>query len=136
MNKKKKEEFTEICLRDKRAKILIIQGPAGCGKNSLIDCFGEQYNYQVHRYKDTGASMQLADTYGEAEMIDEKHMYPDDLENLLSFIANLKKKAAMPGGSGGQPKRIQASSFALKTSSFASAKSSSTPFKSSSGQQQ
>ena len=64
--KKKKEEFVQICKEDKRAKILIIQGPSGCGKNSMINCFGEQYNYEVIRYKDH-KTKNVMDVYGAAD---------------------------------------------------------------------
>ena len=29
-----------------------MQGPSGSGKNSMIDCFGEQKGYEIIRYKD------------------------------------------------------------------------------------
>ena len=30
--------------------MVIIQGPAGCGKNSLIDCLGWDKNITIDRY--------------------------------------------------------------------------------------
>ena len=62
INKKKKEEFKNICLASTeipqvingqvmgKVKVLIVQGPAGCGKNSLIDCFGRDRNFEIIRY--------------------------------------------------------------------------------------
>lgn len=66
INKKKREEFTKICLEDQKLKILFIQGPSGCGKNSMIDCFGEQYNYEIVRYTDQ-KSVMVSDVYGDKE---------------------------------------------------------------------
>jgi putative ribosome biogenesis GTPase RsgA len=63
INKKKKEEFVQICTQDNKAKILFLQGPSGCGKNSMIDAFGEQYNYEVIRYTDQ-KSKNVIDVYG------------------------------------------------------------------------
>ena len=65
INKKKKEEFVNICKEDKRAKILIMQGPSGSGKNSLINAFGEQYNFEVVKYKDH-KTKNVTDVYGNA----------------------------------------------------------------------
>ena len=83
MNKKKKEEFVHTCLDDPMAKILIMQGPSGSGKNALIDCFARQYNFEVERYSDT-KSVKLFDVMGDVEFLDgtEKY-YPDDLENFI-----------------------------------------------------
>ena len=59
INKKKKEEFIKICHASaepaqlingkiiNKVKVLILQGPAGCGKNSLIDCFGKDRNFEI-----------------------------------------------------------------------------------------
>ena len=65
----------------------------------MIDAFGEQYNYEILRYKDEKSKFQ-EELYGQTEMLGEdeiedkyKKMYPDDLENLVYFIRSLKKAA-------------------------------------------
>jgi hypothetical protein len=106
--KKKKEEFVQICKDDNRVKILMLQGPSGCGKNSLINCFGEQYNFEIVRYKDH-KTKNVLDVYGTSatfggsddEMEQENQFYPDDLENLIYFIRNIIK--ASKGQKNTQP---------------------------------
>jgi len=90
INKKKKEEFVHLCSQQPQLKILFLQGPSGCGKNSLIDCFGEQYNYEVVRYTHE-KSKSLVDVFGnnnsqEEEDEIEKYAYPEDLEKMLFYI--------------------------------------------------
>ena len=53
-----------------------------------------------------------------------KRFYPDDLENLVYFVRNMKKAAKVPGNglgstsTGVTPKSTSFSSFAIKGSSF------------------
>lgn len=58
-----------------------MQGPSGSGKNSLIDCFGQDYNFEVIRYVDQ-KSTNVYDVFGEGETLelDQNRRYPDDLE--------------------------------------------------------
>ena len=39
-------------IRGGQCRLLLLQGQSGCGKNSMIDLFGETFNWQVVRYKD------------------------------------------------------------------------------------
>ena len=131
INKKKKEEFVKTCLEDPTAKILVIQGPSGCGKNSLIDCFGDQYKYEVVRYKDTNKTrydaMDDRDTFGDGEKLDEFTYYPDDLNSLIGYISGLSKMA--------NSKTSATTSFGFAKSSFLKkssfAQKNTTPIKSS-----
>ena len=94
INKKKKEEFVNICTNEARVKILFLQGPSGSGKNSMIDCFGEQYNYEIVRYRDDKSKM-VYDLYDDGGVEDpEDRFYPDDLENLIYYIRS-NAKASM-----------------------------------------
>ena len=63
IHKKKKDEFINICTNDEKVKLLIIQGPSGCGKNSLIDCLAKEKNIQLERYK-YEKNANLIDIYG------------------------------------------------------------------------
>lgn len=58
-----------MCTTEPRLKILLIQGPSGSGKNSMIDVFGEQYNYEIIRYKDEKSS-NVCDVYGRNDGFD------------------------------------------------------------------
>lgn len=71
INSKKKEEFVKICTQDYRTKILILQGPSGSGKNSLIDCFGEQNNFEIVRFKDEKSKL-VSDVYGDPNAINSQ----------------------------------------------------------------
>ena len=86
----------------------------------MIDCFGEQYNYEIIRYKDE-KSNNVEDVYGGNEDINEdedfRRYYPDDLEKLLYFIRSIYKSSMNKVGST----TAQSSTFAApKTSSFSS----------------
>ena len=76
-----------------RVKVLIIQGPAGCGKNSLIDCFGKDRNFEIIRYQEQKSS-NVIDVFGEGETceLDENRWYPDDLSALIGYIRQLKNQ--------------------------------------------
>jgi hypothetical protein len=106
INKKKKEDFVNLCTKDQKIKVLFLQGPSGCGKNSMIDCFGEQYNYEVIRYKDERSS-NVVDVYGLNAGFDSdeengdgsfKRRYPDDLEKMLYTIKTITKAAMFKVG--------------------------------------
>ena len=80
-----------------------MQGPSGSGKNSMIDCFGEQYNYEIIRYKDEKSSV-VEDVYGGNENLNDddedfKRYYPDDLEKMLYFIRSIYKSSMTKVGS-------------------------------------
>lgn len=103
INKKKKEEFVKICTASaeppsvingrvmNKVKILILQGPSGSGKNSLIDCFGKDRNFEIIRYVEQKSSY-VVDVFGENETLelDENKWYPDDLSSLTAYIRQLK----------------------------------------------
>ena len=61
----------------------------------MIDCFGEQYNYEIVRYVDQKSKM-MYDVYGDAEQDEDgfNRFYPDDLENLIYYIRS-NAKASM-----------------------------------------
>lgn len=96
IHKKKREEFVRMCTQDEKLRLLFIQGPTGSGKNSMIECFGEQYNYEIVRYRDE-KSKNVVDVFGENEGFnsedDDKfnRFYPDDLEKLIYFIRTISK---------------------------------------------
>ena len=48
---KKIKEFSEI-MQNPKAKLLLITGPPGCGKNSLVNLYCKHNNVQVMRYKE------------------------------------------------------------------------------------
>lgn len=39
-------------MQNPKAKLLLITGPPGCGKNSLVNLYCKQNNIQVMRYKE------------------------------------------------------------------------------------
>ena len=90
MHKKKKEEFIEL-IRGGKCRLLFIQGQSGSAKNTMIDLFGEAFNWDVVRYKDQ-KSKYVEDTFGERRTLeyDENKFYPDDLDNMLSFVNGLR----------------------------------------------
>lgn len=125
INKKKREEFVQICLAlENKVKILILQGPSGCGKNAMIDCFGEQYNYEIVRFKDERSGF-VADVFGMNEGFkseDEEdafdRWYPDDLENMIFFIKSVTKcghARTETGSTQTVPKASSFSSFSTKS---------------------
>lgn len=44
VHKKKKEDFQTIIMNG-QCRLLLLQGQSGCGKNSMIDLFGEAFNW-------------------------------------------------------------------------------------------
>lgn len=103
---------------DQRVKILFLQGPSGSGKNSMIDCFGQQYNYEVVRYRDERTN-NVYDVFGMQDEFENQdnfeRFYPDDLMNLMGQIRTIFKQSMKKVGQGAQ------SSFAPpKVSSFSS----------------
>jgi hypothetical protein len=83
----------------------------------MIDCFGEQYNYEIIRYRDDKSKM-VYDVYGDADP--EDRFYPDDLENLIYYIRS-NAKASMNRLYAGNDVPAQTYSSNLpKTSAFSS----------------
>lgn len=50
MHKKKKDEFIEF-MKSKKRKIIILQGPPGCGKNAMINAYAKENGFDVVRYE-------------------------------------------------------------------------------------
>lgn len=110
-----------------------MQGPSGCGKNSLIDCIGEQNNFEIVRFKDEKTKL-VSDVYGDPNAINSqeedegapKWQYPDDLEQLLYFIRqNFKfsnQRTDQPTNKTSAFSKPNTSSFSSKQSSFAQKK--------------
>ena len=48
---KKIQEFAQI-MQNPKARLLLIAGPPGCGKNSLVDLYCKKNNIQVLKYKE------------------------------------------------------------------------------------
>ena len=72
-------------MQNDKAKIVLITGPPGCGKNSLLNMYCQKNNIQVVRYKEEQESRFMCDTLG----IINDHTasnYPNDLENLIHFL--------------------------------------------------
>ena len=81
--KKKVGEFVEAA---SNAQILILTGPTGCCKNTLLKTYCRQKGCQLLYFKDERTE-HLDDLYGKHEFIPgTSKPYPDDLENLLFFI--------------------------------------------------
>jgi len=95
----------------------------------MIDVFGEQYNYEIVRYKDE-KSAHLVDVFGMHDGFEGsdndnniERFYPDDLEKLCYFIKSLTKSYLTKVGAPSQDKST--STFAApKTSSFSTKQSS------------
>lgn len=96
----------------------------------MIDCFGEQYNYEIVRYTDQKSAL-VNDVYGDKETFSQdddnfNRFYPDDLENIISFIRMISKGSMNKNGNGppvaANTKGTSFSSFASKQSSFGAKK--------------
>jgi len=70
--------------------LLILSGPSGCGKNSLIRCFANDKKYKVAYAKDPKHFESV-----EPDPEDPKqrnNRLPEDLDNLLDFISAIKSR--------------------------------------------
>jgi len=106
LQEKKIQEFSSILSNDK-ARLILVSGPPGCGKNSLIDLYCKSNNIQVVRYKDEQDSRYIYDTLDIVRDYNASS-YPGDLENLNHFLRiNARAQGSTSNGLG------------LKTSSFA-----------------
>lgn len=107
IHKKKVIEFEEI-LESPQAKILILTGPPGSAKNTLIDvyCKKMENSVELTRFVDTKGQA-MPDVYGEQSTFkNSSDPYPDDLENLLYFIRTKYAQAETT-----RPKAVMTSSF-------------------------
>jgi hypothetical protein len=92
----------------------------------MIDVFGEQFNYEIVRYKDE-KSAHLVDVFGMNDGFDSENndnnferFYPDDLEKLCYFIKSLTKSYMTKAGANSSDKPSSSAFAAPKTSSFSS----------------
>lgn len=83
IQKPKIQEFEQI-MSNPQAKLLLFTGPAGSGKNSLIDVYCKSHSIEVLRYKDEHESKFYDIEFDNGFMKD--YSYPEDLENLIYFI--------------------------------------------------
>lgn len=86
MNKKKVQEFAEI-VTDSKTKILILSGPPGSAKNTLVETFCTQNEKELVKFSDH-KNEYLPDVFGydKNKQTNDGAFYPEDLENLLDFI--------------------------------------------------
>jgi len=63
LQEKKIQEFSSI-MGNSKVKLLMMAGPPGCGKNSLIDLYCKKNNFQVVRYKEEQDSQCLHEALG------------------------------------------------------------------------
>jgi hypothetical protein len=77
------QEFDSIMNHD-NIKLLLFTGPAGSGKNSLIDVYCQSKGIDVTRYKDESESRFYDLEFDNG--IGTDRSYPDDLVNLINFI--------------------------------------------------
>jgi MoxR-like ATPase len=63
LQEKKVQEFLQI-LASEKVRILLMSGPPGSGKNSLIDLACKREGLEVLRYKEEQESTSIYDTLG------------------------------------------------------------------------
>jgi replication-associated recombination protein RarA len=85
------QEFERI-MNDDNVKIMLLTGPPGCGKNSLIDVYCKDNNIELMRYTD-GEESKYAELDRD-ELVYREESYPKDLENFIEFIKQLAGKVA------------------------------------------
>jgi len=73
----------------KTSRILVLTGPSGCGKNSLIRTFSKEENLVLKYHFDIKASW--VDDLG--LNYDHDSIMPDDLQGLIGFIKEIKNGA-------------------------------------------
>jgi DNA polymerase III delta prime subunit len=69
--------------------LLILSGPSGCGKNSLIRCFANDKKYKVAYAKDP---KHFESVEPDPEDPKQRNRLPEDLDNLLDFISAIKSR--------------------------------------------
>ena len=91
---------------NERVKVLMLVGPPGSGKNSLLDLYCKRHNIEVVRYREEQDSRYLSEAL---EIARDNKSYPQDLENIIHFLRLNAKQGERTAG-------------AVKTSSFTAKK--------------
>lgn len=90
VNKAKVKEF-ETFMTNPDKKILIIQGPPGCAKSTLIKTYCLENNLEYKLFKDS-KMLRVDDTMG--YKYDKNDKISDDFEIMINFINHNFRKAA------------------------------------------
>jgi len=101
---KKVQEFSALMANEK-VKVLLLVGPPGSGKNSLLELYCKRHQVELLRYKDEQDSRFVHETL---EIARDNQAYPADLENIIHFLRLNAKQGERAGAA------VKASSFAAK----------------------
>ncbi len=72
-------------MQNEKVKVLMLTGPPGSGKNSMVELYCKRYNIQAIRYKDEQESRNICDNLGITADY-AANSYPNDLESLIHFL--------------------------------------------------
>jgi hypothetical protein len=101
---KKVQEFSSI-MSNEKVKVLLMAGPPGCGKNSLLDLYCKRHNIELLRYRDEQDSRFVHESLDIAR---DFQSYPADLENIIHYLRVNAKQGQRTAAA------VKASSFAAK----------------------